>query len=142
MSGIDDILKEYIQDYMTEMFYLEGENKEYYFGISKLNDELTVFYNDIGDGTKNLESSVRSAIWKGIDRFARDYKFGTAGGEDINLSASAFNIPVYSVIKHLTNNDGDMYSIQINYMKTGVLEDAIKNNPERWALYEKIKNKK
>lgn len=141
MSEIDEIFKEYIQDYMTEMFYLEGENKDYYFGISKLNDGLTVFFNDIGNGTKNLENSVARAIEDGFNKFAREYNFGTAGGYSKDLSLSALNIPAYSVAKYFMK-DGNKFTIQINFMKTGVLEAAIKNNPERWTLYEKIKNRK
>ncbi len=139
MSDIDEIIKGYIQEYMSEMFYLEGKNKDYYFGISKLNDELTVFYNDIGDSTENLVKSIINAINGGLDKFAREYGLGTAGGYTKDLSISALNIPAYIVGKYLMK-DGKKYTFQINFMKTDVLEDAIKNNPERWAQYERIKN--
>ena len=138
MTAISDIIKDYIKEHMTEMFYIEGKNKDYYFGKSQLNDELTVFYNDIGEITENLKDAVATSVSKGFDDFIREYGFGRSGIETIDLSKSAFNVPVYSRIAIFTK-DGDSYKCQINYMQSGVLEEAIKKNPERWKLYEKYK---
>ena len=46
--NIDEIIKENIQNYMTKQFYMEGKDRDYYFGKSELNENLTVFYNNIG----------------------------------------------------------------------------------------------
>lgn len=138
MASISDLVKDYIKEYMTEMFYLEGKDKDYYFGKSKLNDELTVFYNDIGEATSNLKFTVKRAIEKGLHKFQEDYGFNRLDSEIIDFSSSAFCIPVYSEIVYWYKDD-DKYRCQINYMQAGVLEEAIKKNPERWELYEKYK---
>ena len=41
--AFDRFAMEYIRKELSERFYLEGKNKDYYFGKSPLNKGLTVF---------------------------------------------------------------------------------------------------
>ena len=43
--AFDRFAMEYIRKELSEQFYLEGKNKDYYFGKSPLNKGLTVFCN-------------------------------------------------------------------------------------------------
>lgn len=140
MATVSDVIKEYIRNYMTEHLYIE--DKDYYFGISDLNDELTVFYNDMEDATANscLSRTVRGAVENGFYKFGRDYNMIKKFGDEFSLSSSALRIPVYSYKATWTKDDGK-YSCQINWMPAGVLEEAIKSYPERWALYKKYRDK-
>lgn len=144
MTTISDVMIEYIRDFMSEKFYMEGEDKDYYFGKSELNDELTLFYNDIGKATEFLSVSVEEAIKHGILRIEKEYSLNVGKlPQHIDYSTSAFAIPVYSKIIRWKPMDESEYNYwQINYMQSGVLEKAIKDNPERWEFYKKRTNKK
>ena len=139
MAEISDIIKQYIRNYMTEKFFLEGENKDYYFGKSLLNDDLTVFYNDMGDITSTLRSSISQAIEYGFDELTA-HNLMRWSSQKKDLSCSAFCIPVFSKSATFKDSDGNVYYCNVNYMKTGVLEKAIEENPERWELYKRYQN--
>ena len=137
MAEISDIVKEYIRNYMTEKFFLEGENKDYYFGKSLLNDDLTVFYNDMGDITSTLRSSIGQAIDRGFIEIKSEYNLSSFNYPEKDFTCSALCIPVFTKSVRFKDSDGNVYYCQINYMKTGVLEKAIEENPERWELYKR-----
>lgn len=146
--NIEEVIKENIRKCMTEQFYIEGQDKDYYFGKSELNDNLTVFYNNIGSekAVKCLEEVVRHSIAKGfqmLEERKRVSKYRNC--TNFSLSCSAFMIPMGYLEGSWWNNDEDDDEMferrQINYMPSGALDEAIKNNPERWALYKKYRDK-
>lgn len=143
MAKISDIIRENIQNYMTERFYIEGKDKDYYFGKSELNDDLTVFYNNMEneEATHCLGKTVREAVYNGFIKFQNEYGLMCMKSDNFSLSSSAFMIPVYSYKSYWSNDDDENYDCQINWMPTGILELAIKNNPERWNLYKKYRDR-
>lgn len=151
MTNIRNIIKENIQNCMAEQFYIEGKDKDYYFGKSELNDNLTVFYNNIGSEkvVQCLKNAVSHSIQKGFEMITeRKYGLRCKSMVSSDLSFSAFMIPM-GIIKcywfdmgmDYNHEDETIVECQINYMPSGVLEEAIKNNPERWDVYKKYRNK-
>lgn len=131
----EDFVKESIRNYMSERFFLEGNNKDYFFGKSLWNDHLTVFYNDLGDRTSLLERAVNQAVNNSLTQLGREVGHGyTYNGTD--LSVSAFNIPVKFYYYGETVGDNNF---AINVIKVNALEEAIKREPERWNLYLKYR---
>ena len=133
-----ELFKGSIRIYLSRKFYLEGQQKDYYFGKSLIDDDFSVFCND-----PNILSIIGEAIdyaygrvWK---MFENSFftKYGPGGS--IDLYRSAFNIRVYSKDR-LWYRGEEEYPFRIGYMPTGVLENAIKENPERWEMYLKYKD--
>lgn len=137
--------KEFIREYMSERFYVEGEDKDYYFGECPLNEYLTVFYNPEICKCSAIISGLKSAHFRDIAQFETrricyaDYR------SVLELSSSAFRIEGGTVQLNVSV-DGGMGSERahfryVNVLPKGALEDRIKNEPERWALYEKWREK-
>ena len=121
-----ELFKESIRIYLSRKFYLEGQQKDYYFGKSLIGDDFSVFCND-----PNILSIIGEAIDYAYDRvwkmFENSFFTEYGPGGRIDLYRSAFNIHVYS-------------KDRLWYMPAGVLENAIKENPERWEMYLKYKD--
>lgn len=133
----DEYMKKHIREYMTDRFYLEGEKKDYYFGKSPLNDHLTVFYN-----SPDCRSVIGNAVSKSHDQMLRENNMYWKGGNKVDLSSSAFHIFVVAEeFIDVDKDSDDEYAFYINHMQSGVLEEAIQKEPERWELYQKLKNK-
>ena len=143
--AFDRFAMEYIRKGLSEQFYLEGKNKDYYFGKSPLNKGLTVFYN---------KERVESRIWYIVDGLKQEALKNCFFGKDFenihgtscwNLSEAGLNV---SSGRRYTCNyrnrvDKDMkLSFIINVLEPNVLEKAIQREPERWALYQKVVNGK
>ena len=134
-----ELFKEQIRVYLSRKFYLEGQQKDYYFGKSLIDDDFSVFYN------VDMRFVIKDAIGYAYDQVWGQYEdafftgFRTPGYLFVDLSNSAFKIPVFSCDR-LWYRDEDEYHFRIGYMPTGVLEDAIKENPERWEMYLKYKD--
>lgn len=127
----EEFVKDCIRNYMSERFFLEGESKDYFFGKSIWNDYLTVFYNDLGERTSVLERVLNQATNNSLSQLAKEIGQGGAYyGTD--LAISAFNIPARIHYYGTNSNDN---SLAVNVIKTNVLEEAIKKEPERWELY-------
>lgn len=136
----EDKFKFLIRSYLSRKFYLEGEQKDYYFGESIIGGLFTVFYNNNNINMKyvckNAIDYAYEEVWKPY------YEQGRASSEEcypVDLGDSAFNIPVYSNDRHWIIDDNDYY-FRIFYMPPDVLENAIRKNPERWELYQKYKD--
>ncbi len=147
--NIEEVIKENIRKCMTEQFYIEGQDKDYYFGKSELNDNLTVFYNNIESekAVQCLENAVCNSIQTAF-RMVDEKKYGLRhhSNTHFSLSSSAFMIPMGYFGSRWWDIDGrygneEIIGYQINYMPSGALDEAIKNNPERWALYKKYRDK-
>ena len=136
--NIDEIIKENIQNYMTKQFYMEGKDRDYYFGKSELNENLTVFYNNIGSEKANqcLEETLRDSIKQVSNADREGLRFRKC--RVYSLNSSALMIPVYCFEFDWWNDRAkydELIEYKINCMPVGVLEEAIKNNPKRWAHY-------
>ena len=132
----DEYMKKHIREYMTNRFYLEGEKKDYYFGKRPLNDHLTVFFN-----SKDCWHVVQQAVSDSHLQMLRENNMRWKAENKVDLSQSAFHIPVISAeFVDVDEDSDDEYTFYINYMQTGVLEEAIQKEPERWELYQKLKN--
>ena len=134
-----ELFKEQIRIYLSKKFYLEGQQKDYYFGKSLIGDDFTVFYNvDMSSAVDNAIKHAYGHVWK---KYENMFFTGSAlaGYLFVNLSNSAFHIPVKSTDVLWYRNE-DEYHFRIGYMPTGVLENAIKENPERWEMYLKYKD--
>jgi len=131
MSQVDEFFKEKITSYMEDIFYLQGENKDYYFGKSPLNDALTVFSN-VG-----ICDVLRQAINRAYDDFTAKYNLSKYSDCVVNLKDSAFKIDARTTtFKYQKYYDApQILTYTINCMEKGVLEEAIRENPERWNLY-------
>ena len=133
-----ELFKEQIRGYLSRKFYLEGQQKDYYFGKSLIDDDFSVFCNNT-----NTLRIIKEAIDYAYTRVWKMYEnsfFTSYGpGKRIDLSRSAFEIHVYSEDRLWYRNE-DEYHFRIGYMLTGVLEDAIKENSERWEMYLKYKD--
>lgn len=132
----EEYMIEGIRKYMAERFFIEGENEDFYFGKSLLNDYTTVFYNpDICS-----HSEIFHCIKKVYDDLCWNNNIGTYDLESLDLSGSAFRIHAScrKYIYYNKNDEASKYVFGINYMEKGVLEEAIKKNPKRWELYKKM----
>lgn len=133
-----ELFKEQIRIYLSKKFYLEGQQKDYYFGKSLIDDDFSVFYNvDMSSAVENAIGYAYGHVWRKYENmfFTGDT---SAGYLFVNLSNSAFRIPVKST-DVLWYRGEEEYHFRIGYMPTGVLENAIKENPERWEMYLKYK---
>jgi len=135
-------IKKTIIAYMSDRFYIEGEEKDYYFGKSILNDGLTIFYNDTYGVEYNLSGVLFSRL---ADLLYKNFlNYGFIVVNRIDLKETAFNIPVKTaeLLVRPRDDEGPTYfSIQLNLMPPKVLEDAIEKNHERWELYKSKQEK-
>ena len=137
--------KNLMREYMSERFYVEGEDKDYYFGECPLNEYLTVFYNPEICKCNEIVSGLKSAHVRDIAQFeTRRIRYADYQSV-LDLSSSAFRI-AGGTFRLDVSVDGDTGSERahfryVNVLPKGALEDRIKNEPERWALYEKWREK-
>ena len=132
--------KEFIREYMSERFYVEGEDKDYYFGECPLNEYLTVFYNPEICKCNEIVSGLKSVHFYDIAQFENRRMFDAHAVCVLDLSSSAFRIEG-GTFRLDVSVDGDTgperaHFRYLNVLPKGALEDRIKNEPERWALYE------
>ena len=132
----EEYMIEGIRQYMMERFFIEGENEDFYFGKSLLNDYTTVFYNP--DICSHHE--IYNCIDKVFKNLCRDNDLVYYDSESLDLGNSAFRIKAScnKYIYYYRNDEDSKYVFGINYMAKGVLEEAIKKNPKRWELYKKM----
>ena len=136
-TTFEDKFKSFIRSYLSKKFYLEGKQKDYYFGESIIGGLFVIFYNK-----GNMRSVCRQAIEYAYGQVWDSYELNrksTTSCYPVDLGDSAFNIPVYSDDRCWTLDDNKYY-FRIFYMPPDVLENAIIENPERWELYQKYKD--
>lgn len=118
-------LKEKIIQKMTQNLWIN--DKDYYFGISEINDYPVVYYKNIGDRTSilyhDLRNSTRSAVQESI---------GYNIVQDEILKAFGINVFI------CYNKDNP--EIGCNVLCEEELEKAIKEEPDRWQFYLDHKN--
>ena len=117
----EDFIKESIRNYMSDLFYIEGKDSDYFFGKSIWNDDLTLFYNDLDDRTSLLKSAIENAV----DCASRDLLKEIDvyySSKIVDLSRSAFN--VYAKSRRYFDEE-EKFLFGINVMKVGDLEKAI-----------------
>lgn len=91
----EDYVKESIRNYMSDLFYLEGKGEDYFFGKSIWNDDLTLFYNDLGDRTMRLQSSADTAAEYAVRDLLKEVGI-YANTKIVDLSRSVLNISAKS----------------------------------------------
>lgn len=62
----EEFAMNYIRYNLSEMFFLEGKNRDYYFGKSPLNKGLTVFYNNshVGESVCGVVRGIAGEFWR------------------------------------------------------------------------------
>lgn len=142
----DEFAMEYIREKLSEMFFLEGKNRDYYFGKSPLNKGLTVFYNNshVGESICGVVKGIAPEFWK---TNLKHSNFEVNNTTSWSLQKTGFNLSGVRYTCYFYQRYDDMrqhqcLSYNINVLEPNVLEEAIEREPERWALYQKVVNGK
>lgn len=128
--------------------YESKENK----GFQRvLYEKIHLFQTDVYIGSEKAVQCLENAVCNSIQtafRMVDEKKYGLRhhSNTHFSLSSSAFMIPMGYFGSRWWDIDGrygneEIIGYQINYMPSGALDEAIKNNPERWALYKKYRDK-